>query len=185
MELRSVLEYRKSVRKFRDAEIPKEDIMDILSCGALAPSERNRQPWQFCLFKGDKKDWIALTLEEQFKLSRKFGFKLPGRGAVEAIRQAQVLIGVYRDRDEDNDFTKGDFLSIGACIENMNLRAVDLGYGALWIGGLTYCQEYMDNLVLDGGDREFVCALALGIPEEEHVQRTKRKDLSNSVEWYE
>ncbi|WMT80585.1 hypothetical protein TEMA_09060 [Terrisporobacter mayombei] len=36
---------RKSVRKFKDEMVPKEDIDKILKAATFAPSARNRQNW--------------------------------------------------------------------------------------------------------------------------------------------
>lgn len=53
------IENRRSIRLFKSDDISKEIIEDILNCGRLAPSAKNRQPWYFVVTKGKIKDKIA------------------------------------------------------------------------------------------------------------------------------
>ncbi|MGL4663541.1 MAG: nitroreductase family protein, partial [Clostridium butyricum] len=38
---------RKSIRKFKDEKVPKEDILKMLSAAAQAPSPKHQQNWNF------------------------------------------------------------------------------------------------------------------------------------------
>ena len=44
MELQEVIKNRRSVRKFNEENVSKEDIMKILESARLAPSAKNMQP---------------------------------------------------------------------------------------------------------------------------------------------
>lgn len=52
MELREVIEKRRSIRAYKDTDIAKEVVEDILHHAKLAPSAKNRQPWEFVVVKG-------------------------------------------------------------------------------------------------------------------------------------
>ena len=43
------IENRRSIRNFKTNKISKEIVEDILNCGRLAPSAKNRQPWYFVI----------------------------------------------------------------------------------------------------------------------------------------
>ena len=43
METKQVIEERRSIRNFKNENISKEVVEDILNCGRLAPSAKNRQ----------------------------------------------------------------------------------------------------------------------------------------------
>ena len=47
MEIINAIKQRRSIRKFKDVSISKKQINEILNCGRLAPSAKNRQPWKF------------------------------------------------------------------------------------------------------------------------------------------
>ena len=46
MDAIECLKSRRSVRKFKKQQIPKDLILEILECGRLAPSGVNYQPWK-------------------------------------------------------------------------------------------------------------------------------------------
>ena len=77
---------------------------------------------------------------------------------------------------------EGDILSIGACVENMCLRATDLGIGSLWIRDTSYVATDIAKM-LGHEDLELNCAVSLGIPNQNPNQRP-RKELKDIMEWY-
>ena len=64
---------RKSIRKYLDKQIPKELIKQIIDAGRMAPSAKNRQPWQYIVFGGERKTefleymWKGILREEKEK----------------------------------------------------------------------------------------------------------------------
>ena len=42
---------RKSVRKFKDSEVPREDIIKMLDAAIHAPSPKNQQTWHFVVIQ--------------------------------------------------------------------------------------------------------------------------------------
>ena len=59
METKKVIEERRSIRGFKQEGISKDIVEDILNCGRLAPSAKNRQPWYFVILQNDMKNKIA------------------------------------------------------------------------------------------------------------------------------
>ena len=96
-----------------------------------------------------------------------------------AISQAPVLILVYKEKD--NNWLDSDFLSIGACVENMCLMATNLGLGSLWIKDICYVEKDISKLL--NIDKELSCAVILGRPNQEPKMRP-RKELKDIVKWY-
>lgn len=47
MEVKKAIAERRSIRNFKQEDISKEIGEDILNCGRLAPSAKNRQLWYF------------------------------------------------------------------------------------------------------------------------------------------
>ena len=58
MNFEDVLIKRRSIRKYNDIDISREDINKIIWAGTLAPSAHNRQPWEVIVLK-DKKSKIT------------------------------------------------------------------------------------------------------------------------------
>ncbi len=55
---------RKSIRKYKDNLVSKEDILKIVQAGMAAPSAKNRQPWKYIVYFGESK---AALLDEMEK----------------------------------------------------------------------------------------------------------------------
>ena len=47
---------RRSIRKFLNTPISRQDMEDILQSGIKAPSSKNRQPWKYIVVQKDAKD---------------------------------------------------------------------------------------------------------------------------------
>lgn len=187
METLKSIEERRSIRSFTSEVIKKEIIEDILNCGRLAPSAKNRQPWYFVIVKEESKDKIAdmmikYTINNDDKIieREKYGYKSSVNPTANIIKQAPILVLIFREKNDN--WIIGDNLSIGACVQNMCLRATDLDIGSLWIRDTVYVAEDIAKM-LGHGDMELNCALALGYANEAPKMRP-RKDLEDIVEWY-
>ena len=186
MELKRVIKNRRSIRKYKCEEVPNELIEDLIECARLAPSAKNRQPWEFLIVKNNTKNEIADIMLEKEKgrnisLEKKL---LNANSSVKAtakiIKEAPILILVFKQYNEN--WTTGDTLSIGGAIEHICLRATDLGLGSLWIRDTVYSQKEIAKLV-DYENMELISAIAVGYPDEEPKQRPRKK-LDEILKWY-
>ncbi len=50
METLKSIEERRSIRGYTKEKVSRKIVEDILNCGRLAPSAKNRQPWYFAYF---------------------------------------------------------------------------------------------------------------------------------------
>jgi len=64
METREAISRRRSIRKFKDAPVPREMIERVLSAAVLAPSAKNRQSWRFVVLQGAARLKLARLMEE-------------------------------------------------------------------------------------------------------------------------
>ena len=46
-QVKELIQNRRSVRKYMDKEVSREDIIDIMDCARYAPSDTNSQTWEF------------------------------------------------------------------------------------------------------------------------------------------
>ncbi len=109
---------RRSVRKYTDQIIPREDIATIVECGINAPSGMNQQPWEVRVV--DNQELIA----EMTKANG--GVK---EGERNMFRNATTLIFVANKADG------GGALDCGLLGENMAIAAQSMGYGSCFLGG--------------------------------------------------
>lgn len=185
MEVSKAIENRRSIRDFKQEDINKEIVEDILNCGRLAPSAKNRQPWYFVVVKSEIKNKIAdmmidYTITTNDAIERKkLGYANSANPTANVIKQAPILILIFKPKDDH--WIVGDNLSIGACVQNICLRATDLGLGSLWIRDIAYVSEKVAEM-LGHRDLELNCAVSLGIPNQCPKPRPRKK-LEHIIEW--
>lgn len=181
MEVKKAIGERRSIRNFKEEDIKKEIVEDILNCGRLAPSAKNRQPWYFVIVKSEMKNKIAdMMIDYTINNNDTLGCKSSVNSTANVIKQAPILVLIFRPKDDN--WLVGDNLSIGACVENMCLRATDLGLGSLWIRDIVCVSEKVAE-ILGHEDLELNCAVSLGTPSKSPKQRP-RKELKDIMEWY-
>lgn len=188
---------RRSIRKYKDDIVNKADIESILESGIYAPSAKNRQPWKYYVYSGDNKDRLLSCMESGLVRERDGKKLLPNsqNGLPDAfhtlkiMREAPVLIIIenvngtspYSEIDADDRVTEiCDTLSIGASVQNILLKATELGYGTLWIANTCFAYEELVDFINIKG--QLVGAISLGIPNESPLQRP-RKVFTDVVEF--
>ena len=55
---------RRSIRKYLDTPISKDDIIDIINSAMKAPSSKNRQPWKYIVIQGNAKTEMIKAFEK-------------------------------------------------------------------------------------------------------------------------
>ena len=150
------IQNRRSIRNYTNEIIPKEEILNLLKAGIMAPSAKNNQPWRFVIFSSDIKYKKILKMTELYWTNK----------TAEVIKNFTYLILIY---NKDNEYF--NHLSIGAAIENILLEATNKGLGTLWIGYIKKIENYVKELV--NIDYELVSAIAIGVKNEEPMARPR------------
>lgn len=192
-----MFEERRSIRKYQNRMVERGDIEKLIEAARLAPSAKNRQPWKYIVYTGAEKETLLNAMEQgldreaaEHHLLPKSAFGLPDAfHTLQVMRQAPVVIIVmntngqspYEEIDTDRRFSEiCDSLSIGASIENMLLKATQLGLGTLWIANT--CFAYHDMMQVIQAPGQLIGAVALGYPDEQPPKRP-RKPLEDILEF--
>ena len=191
MEFFLVIKNRKSTRKFSDKLVLRESIIKMIESARLAPSAADRQNWYFLVLEGKEKDDIANIMKKHLDKERKVLDSMKHatkkyrptsslHGSIYAIKEAPILILALRKNQKE--WIEGDYLSIGAAIENMCLTATDLGIDTLWIRDVVYVRNKIVKH-LKYNDMDLVSAIAVGYSRELPYERKKKKieDIMNWV----
>lgn len=187
---------RRSIRKYKQDEVPVDVLNQILDAARMAPSGKNKQPWRFAVYGGDKKTKLLSAMKSGIRRERRGDSLLPESAyglpdAVNTLRimqEAPVVVMVVNPYGKspfsgitaDERVTEIiDSLSIGAAIQNMLLKAEELGIGTLWIGNTCFAYpELVDYMQVKG---QLIGGVALGYANEMPEARP-RKNLSDLVE---
>lgn len=175
MEFAALNEARRSVRAYKDTPLGREVIEDLLYQGTRAPSGSNRQPWYFVVVEDAalKEKIGELTVEKVGERARR---------TADVIAQVPALIVVYDRIGEDGGPSKlFDYQSVGACMQNICLRATDKGLGSLWIGFICAAAAEISELLGVAG-KPMMGAIAIGTPDETPAPRP-REAMETLIEW--
>ena len=146
----SVIYRRASVRYFTDEPVAEDEIREVLRAAMAAPSAHNRQPWEFFVVR-DKDRLEALSHCSRYSTP---------------VGRAPVCIVVCTRKVSYMGMVPQD---CGACVENLLLRAAELGLGAVWVGIMPE-RDYMKNVadIIEPPEGvEPFCLVALGHPASE------------------
>lgn len=138
---------RRSVRRYSDRPVEREQLLEIIKAGTWAPSGLNNQPWRFVIVR-DQKVRAKLAVFTKYRT---------------IIESAPACIAVFIDREAMYDDVK-DHQAMGACIQNMLLAAHALGLGAVWLGEILNNAEKVRVLLELPPEMELMAVVAVGSP---------------------
>lgn len=189
MKIGEAIIQRRSIRKFKPEPVPRELIGQVLEAATLAPSGKNAQPWEFIVLEGEDKEKIAELMVSGAEQAETMGINSASCGnSAGIVRHAPVVIMVYNSRQKrDAKLTPVRRVmwsvatqSVGAAIQNLLLKALELGLGSLWICDIFFAVDQISDW-LERED-ELVAAVALGWPDEEPAPRP-RKPWQQVTRW--
>jgi nitroreductase len=137
-----VIKTRRSVREYKDDDVPDEDIRFLIDCARYAPSGFNMQPWSFLVIKNKE---VMRKLSEMGKSSM-IPLLEPFRDASDRVADylmflkrkdtdmfynAPVLVIILGNKNS----ATADF-DCAMAAQNMMLAAHSMGIGSCWIGGV-------------------------------------------------
>ncbi|MBS3168625.1 nitroreductase family protein [Candidatus Woesearchaeota archaeon] len=168
MELDQVLKEVRSVRKFKKLDVPWYLVSECLDAATYAPNAGNTQNWRFIVVRDlSKREAIVKACEDQ-----------------KWLLNAPVLIVVCSDVDKISKMfgVRGEALyavqNCAAAIQNMLLKAYELGLGSVWIGAF---DEIIIKQILEiKPEVRPQAIIALGFSDD-HEKKPKREELNNVV----
>lgn len=155
MEVLKAIKERRTIRKFKQTEIDKKILAELVDCARLAAMPANIQPLKFGIIS-DKE-----LCDKIFPCTKWAGYLEDG--TPKEGERPMAYIAVLGD----NDIKKAFEVEAGAAVTNIMLAALEKGIGTCWIGALNR-EELMK--VLDLPEKySVVYMVALGYPMQESV----------------
>lgn len=164
-----IVEKRRAIRKYKQYDIPEEDLKKILEAARLAPSAENSQPWRFIIVKDQKtKKLLAKPyFQNRTFLTQPF------------IADANAIVVVLGDPSVSccprATWTTRDPL---IATEHLVLAATALGYGTCWIANYEsrpkeWINEVKKTLKIPE-HMHIIVLVAIGIPDEDPPPRPRK-----------
>lgn len=168
MKLKDIIEKRRSVREFKSKLVSIDKTLEIIDAGINVPLAGNVNTLKCIIVEETKTiNEIAEKAEQPW------------------ITQADKLLVICSNEKKLEQLYDGRARNyakqqIGATIQNMLLRAVDLGVGACWVG--SYLDSAIKRLLKIPADIELEAIIAIGYANE--VPKNPHKtQLENVLAW--
>jgi nitroreductase len=130
-EVLKAIANRRSIRKFKDAQIKEDELNAIIEAGLSAPSGHNTQPWYFTVIQ-DKAAMKEISEGSKAEMKKNSNPWVKQTGNNETFNifynaPTAIIVSVRKDA------VTGD-ADISAATQNMLIAAESLGIGSCWIG---------------------------------------------------
>lgn len=198
-QLLELIKARRSIRRFADRAVSREDLKRLLEAARWAPSNHNRQPWKFIVIDDrgrirELAEKIRCDMDKRLKVLPEVAAAYAGELAHYAtfFEHAPVLIVALHkppiaassalwDGVPNPSLVSGEPISVAMAMQNLLLAAQALGLGAciltapLLAGNLPRTLDLPDGL-------EVTALIALGYPAES-PEAPRRKSLEHICEF--
>ena len=167
-----------SVRRFKEQEIPQEDLNTILSAGQMASSWKNFQSYSVILVRSQEKKDALYELVPQEAIRQSAVFLL----FVGDLNRAEKGARLHTDNFQPQGVEGLLITSVDAALAGQNtlLAAESLGYGGVIIGLVRYKSVEIAELFKLPDYTYPVFGIALGVPNQKHDVKP-RLPLENVV----
>lgn len=130
MELTKCINERRSIRKYTNAEISKEEIEELIKAAQMAPSWKNSQTARF---------FVAYSKEYKKKMIEALpSFNKDRASEASCIIVSAIVKGISGYNAEGEAITHlgngFECFDNGLAVENLCLKAYEMGYGTLIMG---------------------------------------------------
>lgn len=176
MDVMTAIGTRRSIKKFTDREITREELERLFAAAALAPNHRMTEPWRFYVLGpqaraaygrvlGGRKAKRIEDLEVAATVARK---------VEEEHAALPAMIAVAMRVDENPEIQEEDYASVMMGIQNLALAAVQMGLGAHIKTGAVM-QDPDSRAAVGVADEERIVSIVnIGEPAETPSPKTRR-----------
>lgn len=181
MHVSDAIAQRRSIKKFQDRPVTREEIEALLDAAVLAPNHRLTQPWRFYVLGPESRRRYGLALGD--RKAR----KLTDAEAAKAVREKTAaeyhalpgLIAVATVLDESPETREEDYAAVMQAIGNIMLAAVERGLGTHLRTGAVMDDPAARAAVGARDGERIVALVSVGVPAE--VPPPKPRQAATSV----
>ncbi len=169
METTECINSRRSIRKYKNEIISKDDILKIINSAAMAPSGGNAQPWKFIVVQNQEtiQKIRSLIYEESARLKlnmdrlNRFGLLFNAPNIIAACAKIENPAMNF-----EQFLSSVEMQSASAAIQNILLSAHDSGYGTCWCKVPPFLRAGIETILSVERPYYLIANIAMGVPDE-------------------
>jgi nitroreductase len=162
------IKQRRSIRKFTDREVTRQQIEVLLDAAAHAPNHRLTQPWRFHVLGPQARRAYGLAL------GNRKARRVADPAAADLVREKvaaehaalPAMIVVAMKLHEDPEIREEDYAAVMMAVQSLALQAVELGLGTHIKSGAVMQDDAARAAAGAGADERIVAVVNVGEPAE-------------------
>lgn len=131
MKASDAIRHRRSIKKFTDRAVTRDEIKRMLEAAVLAPNHRMTEPWRFHVLGPEARRAYGRALGERKAQ------KVADADAAALVREKvagehadlPAMIVVAMVQDENPEIREEDYASVMMAVQNLSLEAAEMGLG--------------------------------------------------------
>ncbi|OUS23759.1 hypothetical protein A9Q99_27380 [Gammaproteobacteria bacterium 45_16_T64] len=163
----------------------RSEVLKIVECATRAPDHGRLKPWKFVVVQGEGLEALGALFEKSLLSSTPEASEAKKtKTRSMPLRAPLIIVAIAKVTAEHKVPVIEQVAATAAAIQNMQLAAIDLGYGAMWrTGGMAYSEVVRAHFDLEAED-QIVGYLYLGTPVGE-PKEIKPQEMSECVEFWD
>src|SRR5690349_14793895 len=184
MSASDAIRSRRSIKRFAERPVTREEIETLLAAATLAPNHRLTNPWRFYVLGPEARHAYGLALGE--RKAKKIENPEAARAMRETVaaehRALPAMIAVAVVDNENPEIREEDYAAAMMAVQNIMLAAVELGLGThLKTGGVMNDPAARAAVGLPDNQR-IVAIVNVGVPAEVPPPK-KREEAAALTTW--
>jgi nitroreductase len=183
MRVSDAIQNRRSIRRFTNRPVSREDIESVLAAATLAPNHRLTLPWRFYVLGPEARYAYGLALGDRKarKLTDPEAASKMRQTVAEEHRALPAMIAVAVVPHDDPEIRDEDYAAAMMGIENLALSAVELGLGTHIKTGAVMNDAAARAAVGVPEDQRVVAIVNLGEPADVPPAKARRPALEHTT----
>ncbi len=188
MNLQQLIKERRSIAAYRDKEVSKSLIEELLETAIWVPNHKMTEPWRFVFIQGEAQKKLA-DINRQVTISKTNSnsdeeLKIVSDNAYHKIMNVPYIFFVINKINPQEKLREEDYASSSCLIQNFSLLAWEKGLSTFWkTGKLAFCEETAELIGLKEDER-VVGQIQVGYPAKNHapIPRTPANERITVIE---
>jgi nitroreductase len=181
MNITDAIRSRRSIKKFTERPVTRDEIEALIGTATLAPNFRMTQPWRFYVLGPDARRAYGAALGE--RKARRMEDAAAGRMVVDKVasehEKLPAMLVVAQHEDENPEIRREDYAAVMMGVQNLGLAALELGLGVhIKTGAVMDDPAAREAAGVKEGER-IIAVLNIGEPAD--VPEPKQRDDATSL----
>lgn len=184
MNVSDAIQQRRSIKRFTDRPVTRDEIERLLAAATLAPNHKLTQPWRFHVLGPEARYAYGAALGE--RKAKKAATPEAGRALRDTVanehRALPAMIVVAVVKHENPEQAEEDYAAAMMGVENLALTAVSMGLGTHIKTGAVMADPAARAAAGVGDDERIVAVVNVGKPDELPLPK-QRNPVENCTSW--